>query len=766
MKPFISFLVLIALTYYSFYSLMPQKGSPAALAETEFSTERALVPLKEITKEPHYITSEAHEHVRNYLLDELRKLGLNPEVQEGYIVGTSWGNSPVIDKPKNIIAKIEGSGSGKALLLMSHYDSALVPSYGASDAGSGIVTILEGLRAYLATGVQPKNDIIILFTDAEEVGLDGAKLFVREHPWAKDVGLALNFEARGSGGPSNMIVETNGGNANLIKNFIEANPQYPVASSLMYSIYKLLPNDTDSTILREEADIDSFFFAFIDDHFDYHTAQDNYENLDENTLQHQGSYLMPLLAYFAEADLSKLKAQEDNVYVSFPFANMISYPFSWVLPMLILAVFIFIILIAFGIKKGALTAKEIGKGFIPFTISFVLSGLVSYFGWLLLDKLYPHYNEIQHGFTYNGRIYIAFFVVLTLGILFICYRKFKTENVVNAFVAPLFLWIIINAFIAFYLKGAAYFIIPVFFGLVSLWVLIRQENPNVFLLLLLAAPAVLILSPLIQFLPIGLGLEMLVGSAIFTVLLFGLLLPVVGSYQWKRPLAYLSFLIAIILFFQAHAQNDFSKNRKKPNSLVYYQNADARKAYWVTYDAILDEWTKGYLGENPEEASKYVESAAGSKYNTGYSYAAEAPVKMLNPFKVSVKKDTIIDSSRHVNFVIQPQRKVNLLRFYANANIVFNDFTCNGLELKLDSVRPSKALFRYYVSDQDSLNISFRLPKNEKVDFNVLEYSYDLLSHKDFTIHKRPEHMMPKPFVNTDAIVLTKKIRLGSLRNN
>ena len=98
-----------------------------------------------------------------------------------------------------------------------------------------------------------------------------------------------------------MIVETNHGNSGLIKAFEAADIEYPVASSLMYSIYKMLPNDTDSTILREEGDIDGYFFAFIDDHFDYHTANDKVDNLDENTLQHQGEYLLPMLNYLADA---------------------------------------------------------------------------------------------------------------------------------------------------------------------------------------------------------------------------------------------------------------------------------------------------------------------------------------------------------------------------------------------------------------------------------------------------------------------------------
>ena len=137
------------------------------------------------------------------------------QLEEGFSYKAGWG---ALSKAVNIITRIPGTSSNKSLLLMSHYDSAPhTASYGASDAGSGVVTVLEAVRAYLATGQKPKNDIIILFTDAEELGLNGASVFTNKHPWAKNVGLALNFEARGSGGPSNMIVETNGGNSALIK---------------------------------------------------------------------------------------------------------------------------------------------------------------------------------------------------------------------------------------------------------------------------------------------------------------------------------------------------------------------------------------------------------------------------------------------------------------------------------------------------------------------------------------------------------------------
>src|SRR5690554_6144441 len=531
----LSFLFIIAISFYSFYSLMPQSGDIDIVPANEFSIERSMRTLIEISKEPHYLGSPAHEEVRKLLISELRKLGFDPHIQEGFSLNPS---SKTLNKPINIVARMEGTERGKALLLLSHYDSAPVPSYGASDDASGLVTILEGFRAYLASGKRPKNDIIIFFSDAEELGLDGAKLFVNEHPWAKDVGLVLNFEARGTSGPSNMILETNGGNSNLVKAFIEANPEFPVASSLMYSVYKMLPNDTDSTIFRVDGDIDSFFFAFIDSHFNYHTANDTFNNLDRNSLAHQGSYLSPLLKHFANAELSQLKSETDDVYFNFPGKKMVSYPFSWILPMLVFAILLFVSLIFYGIYKEKLKGRPILFGFVAFLISLTINGIVGFFGWKAILKLYPQYTEIQQGFTYNGHWYISFFVFLSLAITFGIYKKFNQKHHrLSLYVAPLFFWLLLNTAVAIILKGAAFFIIPVFFGLFSFFIMLKKENYNILIMTFLAVPALFIFAPLIQFFPVGLGLKMLMISCVFTVLLFGLLWPIFSVYRLKNSLS-------------------------------------------------------------------------------------------------------------------------------------------------------------------------------------------------------------------------------------
>ena len=229
-------LLLLMATYASFKVLMPDYRADLESAKTDFSVDRALEHVKNMSQEPHAVGFKAHATVRQYILAELKKMGLETFTQEGYTAG-DWGN---LSKATNILARIKGSGNGKALVVMSHYDSSPHSSLGASDAASGVATVLEGIRAFLESGKTQKNDIIILLTDAEELGLNGADLFVNQHSWAKDVGLALNFEARGSGGPSYMLIETNRGNGTMIAEFTKANPRYPVANSLAYSIYKSL----------------------------------------------------------------------------------------------------------------------------------------------------------------------------------------------------------------------------------------------------------------------------------------------------------------------------------------------------------------------------------------------------------------------------------------------------------------------------------------------------------------------------------------------
>jgi hypothetical protein len=713
-----------------------------------------------ISKQPHYVGSENHEMVANYLIKELNKLGLETSVQEGYTL-TDWGN---LVKSKNILARIKGTSNSKALLLLSHYDSAPHSySHGASDAGSGVATILESVRAFLHTKKQHKNDIIILFSDAEEIGLNGAALFVTQHKWAKEVGLVLNFEARGSSGPSYMLMETNKGNAGLVKEFTAAKVTYPVSNSLMYSIYKMLPNDTDLTVFREQRNIQGYNFAFIDNHFNYHTAQDDINHLNKNTLAHQGTYLIPLLNYFSNADLNTPQSGEDYVYFTIPYA-FISYPFSWVLPMWIIAIVLFVFLLFIGKAKRILSFTEIGKGFIPFLGSLIVTGLITFFGWKGLLKVYPQYNDLINGFTYNGHAYIAAFVLLALAISFAFYNHFLSKKAtINHYAAPLFIWIIINGILAFSLRGAGFLIIPVYFGLFLFASFIITQKSHKILNIVFSIPALIIIAPFIQMFPIGLGLKVLFGSAILTVLTFGLLLPIFGKFS-KKGIWSLLFLAAAIGFFaKAHYESGYEFGKAKSNSLLYIYDADTNKANWVTYDTNLDSWTKEYLGENPKDAAPSNETPLFSKYNSGFTYSSDAPIKILKKPSIEFLEDRIVGNRRYLKIIISPNRKVNRYDIYANEKMALYNFKANGVR-SLDQKgsryeRNGKKILSYYVVDNAPLEIQFSISVSSILDMELIESSFDLMTNPLFKMAKRENWMMPTPFVLNDAAVIKEKIK-------
>jgi Peptidase family M28 len=757
----LAFLGVLGILAIIFASMMPQYISKDEEALAEFSTERALNQVQIIAQKPHFVGSTNHELVANYLILELNRIGLETSIQEGFTLN----NKGLLVKSKNILARKKGTSSSKALLLLSHYDSAPHSfSKGASDDASGVATILEGVRAFLYANEKHKNDIIILFSDAEELGLNGADLFVNQHPWSKDVGLVLNFEARGSSGPSYMLMETNQGNQALVQEFSNAKTKYPVSNSLMYSIYKMLPNDTDLTVFREQGNIQGFNFAFIDGHYNYHTQQDDIQHLNKTTLAHQGSYLMPLLKYFSNIDLNSTHTTQDNVYFSVPFGFFINYPFSWVFPMSIIALGLLILFIFVGKAKRVISFREIFRGFVPLLGSTIITGLVTFLGWKIILQVYPQYSDLLNGFTYNGHAYIGAFVTLSIAICFAFYHHFSEEKVtMNHYVAPLLLWIIINLILANHLTGAGFLIIPVFFGIILFGIFIFTNHFSVGLNLLFSIPALAIIAPFIVMFPIGLGLKILYGSAILTVLLFGLLLPLFGSFAKKGIWTMLFFAISISFFVYAGYHSAYEPGKAKSNSLLYVYNADTDSAVWTTYDTNLDDWTRNYLGNINQKAVGLNNLPIASKYNTAFTYSDIAPKVDLPRPTISFLRDSLIGSKRYLKIKITPNRKVNRYDIYANPKMSFYNFKANGVSTSGQKgnllERKDSKILCYYVVQNEPLVLEFIINKSTIFDMDLIESSFDLMTNPLFDIKPRSNWMMPTPFVLNDAILIQQKIK-------
>jgi Peptidase family M28 len=761
----------IGILYWVFSAMMPQTISENQ-ALSEFSTKRVLKIIKEISKKPHYVGSDAHDEVADYIVSELYKLGIEHNIQEGSNFYDGVGTHV-----KNIYARIPGTGGDKDLLLLSHYDSAPHSvSHGATDDASGVATILEGIRVFLHNKTPHKNDIVILFSDAEELGLNGAALFANDYPKIEKIGLVLNFEARGSSGPSFMLMESSTGNQRMINDFVKANPEYPVSNSLMYSIYKMLPNDTDLTAFRKKRSISGFNFANIDSHFNYHTQLDNIENVDEKSLAHKGSYLMPLMKHFSNFDLTQINSSRENVYCNTPL-GFVNYSYDYIFPMLILAVILFFALIFIGLAKRVLNIKEIFTGFIPMLLTIVIGGGLTFFGWKLILILYPDYNNILQGFTYNGHDYMMLFVFLTLAICFLIYKKFTdSKNVISHSIAPIFVWFAINWGVAFSLQGASFFILPVFSSLAMLAIFIITQKNYWLLNVLLSVPTFVFIVPFIDLFPVGLGLKIMFGSSILLVLCFGLLLPIFGVFNNKRFWAISFSIISLGFFIKAHFNSGFSEEQPKPNSLVYFLDSDKNKSFWTTYDNEVDEWTQTYLGKNPKTATEINGQISQSKYNSGFTFLKEAPKKAIEKSIIRFYKDTIVYSEklkknmRWVQFEVSPPfgRKINRYDFFIDKKVDIYDFSyfisaySRTDYVKLE--RNENRFFRCYPVELPNIinseNFKFEVDPNQNFNLEVLESSFDLLNNSEFSIKKRPNYMMPKPFVNNDAVILKQTFKI------
>ncbi len=274
-----------------------------------FSAARAMRHVRDLCRRPHPVGSAAHDETRDVILQRLRELGLEPEVQKTSSTQKFFGRTTgaVVE---NVVARITSRGNDRrAILFAAHYDT--VPqSFGAGDDGSGTAALLEAARA-LVQGPPLDRDVLIVITDAEELGLLGANAFVSEHPAAKDVVAAFNFDARGTKGALAMF-DTSSGNGALIE--LLAKVPHVQASSFVSTLAKLLPNDTDATIFKK-AGMPTMSFAIADGVVNYHRGTDAPDRLDPRSVQAMGDAAVSLARQLGRGPMPSLEG-EDVAYIT------------------------------------------------------------------------------------------------------------------------------------------------------------------------------------------------------------------------------------------------------------------------------------------------------------------------------------------------------------------------------------------------------------------------------------------------------------------
>ncbi|HZT60920.1 MAG TPA: M20/M25/M40 family metallo-hydrolase, partial [Pyrinomonadaceae bacterium] len=439
--------------------VLPEDAPPS-----EFSAARALKHLRIVAARPHPIGSQEHAAVRDYILRELSGLGLEAETQRTTAVNGRWGTPFGAGTVENVVARLKGTQGGRALLLVCHYDS-VVNAPGASDDGAGVVTLLETARAIKA-GPPLKNDIILLFTDGEEVGLLGANAFAAENPLAKEVGLFLNFEARGNSGPVVMF-ETTGGNGGMIRQLAAAAPR-PLANSFFYEIYQRLPNDTDFTVLKGIG-AQGMNFAFVNGINHYHTRLDTVEAINPGSLQHEGSYALALARRFGDADALDAKTA-NAVYFNPLGTSFVDYPGALVLPLLALTALLFGFALYKGIKAGEISTRGVAVGFAGTLAGVVASAALVWLAWWLVRAAQPAYRRVPWGEPYHSnafRVGLVLLAVAATSSVYVIFRRRAGERGLLA--GALICWLILSGLAGVAMPGGSYlFTLPLLFSALGL----------------------------------------------------------------------------------------------------------------------------------------------------------------------------------------------------------------------------------------------------------------------------------------------------------
>ena len=298
--------------------------APTTADPAEFSAERAMTSINRLADEPHSVLRrEAHDRARDDVIGMFTDLGYTPTVHSDPMFDLSdpadkrifdglsaEQQATLKDTPTDTIVVDVPGKSERTMALMAHYDSATVEadenghqqitdgtSLGAADDGYGVAAIVETLRALKAEGRQPENSLKIVITDAEEIGLVGARNEMRHHRADyENVDLVLNLEARGTSGPA-LMFETSPNNSAVAGYFL-SHVEQPATGSLLPSLYARMPNTTDMAALIPEG-FTVLNIAAIGEADHYHHATDAPRYVDHSTLQHYGDQVLGLTRAWA-----------------------------------------------------------------------------------------------------------------------------------------------------------------------------------------------------------------------------------------------------------------------------------------------------------------------------------------------------------------------------------------------------------------------------------------------------------------------------------
>ena len=714
---------------------------------TVFSAERALRHVRVVAQRPHPIGSPDAARVRAYVLAELAALRVPAEVQEATGIGTRY---QVAGRVHNVIARLPGAKpGGPAVLLMAHTDG--VPAGpAASDDGSG-VAVLETLRA-LRTGPPLEHDVIALFTDGEEAGLLGAAAFVREHRWASDVAATLNFDARGTTGRVYMF-ETGPGNLDMVRSYRGA-PDVN-GTSLMVTVYRTLPNDTDLSELAILAR-PALNFAFADGVDRYHTSQDNVAQLNPGTIQHEGEQALAITRALANGPLPR-PATGDAVFFDFPVIGLVLYPEGAARSLAVLsAVLLAITLLAIRRRERRWIRDPI-LGVLATIIAPALGGGAAYLAAIGLTRIH---STLGGAPAFSGTYAVAL-TLLSLTLAAACWalvRRWGSEAGTHA--GALIVWTILTLFVSWKAPGASFFLLwPLVaasvaallesrhdsIGAASLWI-------STFIAMALLVPIIYSIGVILLGLTTGGGVVMGTLIPLLVLLIAPQFEAIVCKHRWRATLGMLA--ATVLLFVVGAITVRSSATHPVASALVYAVDADANDAWLVTPAALekRSAWSAAALGASPQFMTPGGQSAASGPpswltnvfgQELRVAVRAAPRVSLTGPVATVIADSTTNAGRRLTLRIVSAPGTLNVdMRSVAGAVLAA---AVDGRVI--DTTRYRRKMKHWtlsYAAPPDSgFTLAFTMPRDASLTLEISAQSAGIAPIAGLNIPPRPDYVVP-----------------------
>ena len=714
-------LLLGAFAAISLLALEPPEPLPASAQASEFSAERAFSHVEQIAERPHPVGSTANAEVRDYLVGQLEDLGLRPTVQEATSARTKEGTASIA-RVHNIHARIPGSSPTGHVVLVAHYDS--VPrGPGAADDGAGVAAILEIARAIISSS-PPRNDIDIVFTDAEEPWLLGAQAFVREGRLDPQRSVVLNLEAGGTSGPA-LMFESSRDNATLIPALASA--QRPIAGSGWEACYQLLPNDTDFTVFRD-AGFAGMNFSLVEGSARYHTPEDSPANLDQASLQHMGATVLATAHHFAGQDLGVPRGGSLTYFTV--LGELVHYPQQLAVPLAVLAAVVFVATLLYARKRGA---RGVGWAAVSFLGLLVVTTALGIGVWQVLRLLHPGYGSFHTGDTYRPEWYAAGLLALTAALTVAWYLLMRRRHAPEELTLATWAWFVVLAILtAAFVPGAAFlFSWPPLVGSLVLAAAIRwggQEQAWRYLALSAAAlPAVVLLVPLVDLL-FSLGLAFASGPLFITVLVLVTALPVLDllalRHAWLVPVA--AAMVGLVLITAGLRIDTFDDEHPRQTRLVYALDADRERAWWLSADPQPAPWTDRYVDtERIEDDDRFPDSPSLSLSSRYYS--GPASVARIEPPDVTVRRSDRDGDTRVLRLRVTPGEGSRIALYADTRSHTVTAATVDGISVEeapgqRQDTDPTKWGFVFHTVPPEGIDVTLELRGEGPLPLRVIGY--------------------------------------------